>query len=86
MPEPNLPPCRQNISEKQKDVHSSIITEILNHQVNKSEFDFSSKIETNEKDNSDLSEKYLILFHELIYHLYMIYDLVDVCKLLTNFK
>ena len=87
MPEPNLPPCRQNISDKQKDIHSSIIADILTNQLNKNEFDLSSKIETNEPiQNSVLTEKYLEILHELIYHLYMIYDLVDLCKLLTNFK
>ena len=41
MPEPNLPPCRQNISDKQKDIHSSIIADILTNQLNKNEFDFA---------------------------------------------
>jgi hypothetical protein len=87
MPEPNLPPCRQNISDRQKDIHASIIADLLTNQLNKNEFDLSSKIELQESlQNADLSQKYLLILHELIYHLYMIYDLVDLCKVLTNFK
>ncbi len=86
MPEPNLPPCRQNISNKQKDIHSSIIFDILTNQLVKEDFDHSSQIDIKDSENSDLIENYLEKFHELIHHLYMIYDLVDLCKLLTNFK
>ena len=82
----NLPACRQNISDKQKEIHESIINDLLENQIKKSEFDFSSKMEINEIDNSDLVEKYIELFHELIYHLYMIYDLLDLCSVLVNFK
>lgn len=85
--DPNLPPCKQNISEIQKDMHISIIIDILKNQIKKDEFDFSCQIDNNsEADSLDLSEKFLKILLELIYHLYMIYDLVNLCKFLTNFK
>lgn len=85
--DPNLPPCKQNISETQRKLHIAIIVEMLQNQFKKDEFDFSSQIDNkNEFESSEYSKHYLILLHELIHHLYMIYDLVNLCKFLTNFK
>ena len=85
--DPNLPPCKQNISDIQRDLHNAIIVEILKNQLKKDEFDFSSQIENkNEAESAEYSQRYLKILHELIYHLYMIYDLVNLCKFLTNFK
>jgi len=85
--DPNLPPCKQNIGETQRKIHVAIIIEMLQYQFKKDEFDFSSQIDNpNDFESSEYSKKYMMLVHELIHHLYMIYDLVNLCKFLTNFK
>ena len=85
--DPNLPPCRQNIGKMQKSLHVSIIVEILKNQLKKDEFDFTCQIENgNELETAEFSQQYLEILNELFFHLYMIYDLVNLCKLLTNFK
>jgi len=61
----------------------------------KAEFDFSTQIDdtTNSKIDSNIyldktyyEQKYIGLLHELIFHLYMAYDLNNLCKVITNFK
>ena len=83
----NMPNCKKNISEKQKEMHSYMIIDILQNSLNKSDFDFCSQIENKEGlDNTEISKRYVEILHELIYHLYMVYDLVNLCKILTSFK
>ena len=83
----NLPPCKQNISETQKDLHIAILIEHLSNRIQKEEFDQCCQIDNRaEHHNIDLPYKCLTSLHEIIYHLYMIYDLVNLCKFLTNFK
>lgn len=85
--DPNLPPCRQNISNIEKNLHISIIVELLKNELKKEEFDFCCQIDNrNEYESVEYGQQYLETLHELIYHLYMIYDLVNLCKILTNFK
>ena len=86
-PTRSIPASKRNISEKQKEIHSFLIVDTLQNRINKCEFDFSSQVVN--KDNllnKEMSCKYLELIHELIYHVYMIYDLINLCKLLTSFK
>ena len=86
-PEPNVPSCKKNISLRQKEIHSYIIIDILQSVLNKSDFDFCCQIENRDNlDNTELSQVYLEILHELIYHIYMVYDLVNLCKILTSFK
>ncbi len=85
--DPTLPPCRQNISKIQKSLHVSTIVNILKNQLRKDDFDFTCQIEnSNEMESAEFAQQYLETLHELIFHLYMIYDLVNLCKVLTNFK
>ena len=86
-PDHNSPSCKKNISVKQKEIHSYIITDLLENQIKKSNFDLCSQLNNKKKaDNTPLSEEYIELIHELIVHLFMIYDLVNLCKLVTSFK
>lgn len=60
----------------------------------KNEFDFGAQIDESKSrfdqnthlDKASLERKYVKLVHELMYHLYMAYDLINLCKLITNFK
>lgn len=91
---PNLPPSKKNISDKQKKLHFFVILDILKNRLNKLEFDYcvqidcaKSKLESNRRQKRDaLEHKYLKIIHELIFHTYMAYDLINLCKILTNFK
>ncbi|CAF0851226.1 unnamed protein product [Brachionus calyciflorus] len=78
---------KKNISEKQKEVHKMLINDILECRLSKSDFDSSAQIQSSIQPNAEnISQNVLILLHELIHHLFMIFDLNNLHKLLTNFK
>ena len=86
-PEPNIPSCKKNISLRQKEIHSYIILDILQYWIVKDDFDFCCQIQNRDNlSNGELSERYVEVLHELIYHIYMVYDLVNLCKILSSFK
>jgi hypothetical protein len=87
-----LPASKQNISAKQKETHSFCILNLLTNEIDKNRFDLCTKLEQQQQQqlnsllNQNETVKYLHLIDELIYHCYMVYDLINLCKLLTSFK
>ena len=82
-----IPASRHNISNKQREIHSYCIIDLLHNQINKSEFDFSTQIVNKfSLINENMMLKYLDLIDDLIYHVYMVYDILNLSKLLTCFK
>lgn len=67
-------------------MHLYIIADLLKNCIGKNEFDSSVQIDSKSETVHELAQIYLETFDELIYHLYMIHDLVNLCKLLTSFK
>jgi hypothetical protein len=67
-------------------MHFYIIVDLLKYGLNKSEFDICSQVDCHNENSDEISQRYVENLHELIYHLYMIYDLVNLCKILTSFK
>jgi hypothetical protein len=66
-------------------MHLYIILDILRFNMNKHEFDLSVQVD-NQMKNEEIGVKYMETFNELIHHLFMIHDLVNLCKVLTSFK
>ncbi len=82
-----MPLCKKNINDKQKELHAFLIVDLIKYQLQKSDFDSLAQVETHRPIEFDMkSDRYVEVFHELIYHLYMVFDLVNLCKVLTNFK
>lgn len=85
---PDMQSFKLNISQKQKVYHLIMILDILQNRLKKSDLDSCSQIEKKSEllKETHLIEKCLNLIHELAHHFYMIYDLINLCKLITNFK
>ena len=66
-------------------MHLFIIVDILKNNLNKNEFDLSVQTD-NDPENETVAQRCVETFHALIHHLYMIHDLVNLCKILTSFK
>ena len=82
-----IPASRHNISNKQREIHSYCILDFLHNQINKPAFDFSTQIVNKfSLINENMTLKYLDLIDDLIYHVYMVYDILNLSKLLTCFK
>jgi hypothetical protein len=84
-PEENVRALKKNISNKEIELHLFIILDLLRFGLNKNDFDLSVQLD-NHVENEDVGLKGLDTLNELIHHLFMIHDLVNLCKVLTSFK
>jgi hypothetical protein len=66
-------------------MHLLIINDILNSRLDKDTFNKYAQVYCSEKHDNDRMRYYETL-NDLVHHLYIIYDMTNLCKLIVNFK